>query len=41
MRQGRSGLDGSTACITTTVKTGCVVVPAATPSNPNSGGAWQ
>jgi hypothetical protein len=27
-------LDGRTACMTTTVKTGCVVVHAATPSNP-------
>jgi hypothetical protein len=41
MRQGAAGLDGGTACMTTTVKTERVVVHAATPSNPNNGGAWR
>lgn len=34
MRRRRRGLDGWTACMTTTVKTDCDVVHAATPSNP-------
>jgi DNA replicative helicase MCM subunit Mcm2 (Cdc46/Mcm family) len=41
MRQNVGRLDGCTACITTTVKTECVVVHAANPIQSNKGDAWR